>query len=474
MITIFFDRNSEIPLYEQLYQSIRDGIMQGELPSGKKLPSKRKLSQHLKISVQTVETSYSQLVAEGYLSSRSRSGYYVESISRPVTVAPIAKPWPNQATKQESHIHYDFRTNVVDPESFPFEQFAKMEKEVTQDEMGDCLNRTDMLGYLPLRQEIAKYLYQYRGIKVNADNILIGSGTDYLVMVISVLCRSNLAVGIEDPGYQKLDSLYMTLGKKTIAVRLDQSGISAQAIAKADIDLVHVTPSHQFPSGLVMPVARRMELLAWAGRKKGRHIVEDDYDSEFRFSGNPIPALKSLDYADNVIYMNAFAKSIAPGLRISFMVLPDLLLRKTRTELGFLTCPVSLFIQAAMARFMRTGLFERHLNRMKTNYKTKRDLLLEQIKTTRVGDWFEIVGSEAGLHFLLEAKAEVSEDELVKNALKAGVGVRGLNEYRHQPDACGKATIVLGYSAIRSDQIDKATRKLDQAWERLFLAADHH
>ncbi len=225
-----------------------------------------------------------------------------------------------------------------------------------------------------------------------------------------------------------------------------------------------MTPSHQFPSGKVMPVARRMELLAWANKKTNRFIVEDDYDSEFRFLGNPIPAVKSMDYSGKVIYMNSFTKSIAPSLRISFMVLPDLLLDNLKENYGFLSCPVPLFNQASLQRFMFSGLFERHLNKMKNIYKSKRDFLIELIKASRIGENFQIIGSEAGLHFLLEANNEISENELVSLAKKKGVRVRGLKEYYLSPVTNARATIVLGYSALSKDEMKEAILQLERAW----------
>ncbi len=465
MITIYFDKNSMAPMYDQLYSHIKTLILSDELIANTKLPSKRKLSEHLKISIQTVETAYSQLVAEGYLYSVPKSGYFVEKIVKPYLSKPIIVKDTLVSTLNEKSYKYDFQTNVVDQEKFPYQAWSKIEKSVSEEDIKGSLNHIDLMGYYLLRKEIAAYLYQYRGITSNPENILIGSGTDYFVMIIALLAKNNSLVGLEDPGYFKLEKLYKAFKVKTMAVQLDKSGFDIQSASKENIDIVHVTPSHQFPSGKVMPVARRMELLEWANKKTNRFIVEDDYDSEFRFQGNPIPAVKSMDYSGKVIYMNAFTKSMAPSLRISFMVLPDSALENLKNNFGFLTCPVSLFNQASLQRFMHSGLFERHLNRMKNIYKAKRDFLIDLIKKSQIGKYFQVIGSEAGLHFLLEANDNISETELVLLAKKNGVRVRGLQEYCLYPVAGAKATIVLGYSAIATNSMSEAVKGLEKAWK---------
>lgn len=468
MITYFFDRKGKVPIYEQLYSYIKASILSDELPSNAKMPSKRKLSGHLKISVQTIETAYAQLIAEGYLYSVPKSGYFVEKIVKPNAFKSADVKNTAQPKESAKAYIYDFQTNVVDKDKFPYLKWSKTEKDAYEDDIKGSLNQADMLGYPPLRKEIAAYIYQYRGITAKPDNILIGSGTDYFIMIISLIIRANSLVGLENPGYLKLDKLYKAFGIRTLAVQLDNSGFDIEQANKGDVDIVHITPSHQFPSGKVMPVARRMEILEWADREADRFIVEDDYDSEFRFLGNPIPAVKSMDYSGKVIYMNSFTKSVAPSLRISFMVIPDALLEKIRANYGFLTCPVSLFSQTTLYRFMNSGLFERHLNRMKNIYKTKRDDLIDLFRKSKIGNHFQIVGSEAGLHFLLEATGDCSENELILTAKKNGVRVRGLEEYFLSPVTDAKTTVVLGYSAIATEDMADAVKRLEMAWDNLF------
>ncbi|MBN2503846.1 MAG: PLP-dependent aminotransferase family protein [Bacilli bacterium] len=468
MITLFFDKNAKEPLYEQLYAHIKEAILSRQLPPDEKMPSKRELAFHLKVSVQTVETAYQQLMAEGYIRSKPKSGYFVERIE----ASPLRKIGPkstgNVVSKSDVTIKVDFRTDVIDHEHFPYLQWARLEKTIILDEIKSSINSQSTFGYLPLREEIAKYLYQYRGISANPNNIMIGSGTDHLLMVLRFLFPGSLKIAIENPVYLKLVRLYQALGVEVISTGLDESGFMVKEILEKAIDLVHVTPSHQFPSGRVMPIARRIEVLNWANQSQRRYVIEDDYDSEFRFSGNPIPAMKSLDYSENVIYMNSFTKSVAPSLRISFMVLPEELADNARSQLDFLACPVALLGQVALSQFLANGMFERHLNKMKMIYKSRRDKLIELIRNTWMREKFDISGYEAGLHFLLVAKEAVDEHELVSLAKTNGIRIRGMNEYIVREIFDAKATIVMGYSDLSDHAMKTGIATLEQAWRPLF------
>ncbi len=468
MLTLFFDRDGNTALYEQLYQQIRELILERKLVPGSRMPSKRELAKHLKISVQTIETAYQQLLAEGYIRSYPRKGYFVEQIESGPVRYPRPKTESRIVDQRDSKIEIDFRTDVVDHKKFPYLQWARLEKEIILDDIPRSLNTQTLFGYMPLRNEIAKYLFQYRGIVANPDNIMIGSGTDHLLMTIKFFFCEKFEVAIENPVYLKLARLYEALGAEVHPVNLDGQGFAINEIENVDINLVHVTPSHQFPSGKVMPVARRMEVLKWASGNPDRYVIEDDYDSEFRFSGNPIPALKSMDYSENVIYMNSFTKSIAPSMRVSFMVLPVKLAELAHSRLDFLSCPVALLNQVALCQFLARGLFERHLNRMKTIYKNKRDTLIEALKGTWLKSAFDLTGFEAGLHFLMVARFPVSEATLIEKAGEKGVRIRGMHEYHVRPIPDAKPTIVLGYSDLTPEAIQRGVGLLAVAWKPLF------
>ncbi|NLZ61259.1 MAG: PLP-dependent aminotransferase family protein, partial [Acholeplasmataceae bacterium] len=298
----------------------------------------------------------------------------------------------------------------------------------------------------------------------------IGSGSESLIAIIKMLLGKG-TVALENPGYPKTRKIYTLNNLDSVAVTVDDWGLNPAKIKDDKVSLIHVTPSHQFPTGTVMPVSRRLELLEWARKKSDRYIIEDDYDSEFRFAGKPIPALAGLEGGERVIYLNSFTKSIAPSLRISFMVLPKKLKLRLESEHPYYTCPVSLISQVALERFIGRGSFERHLNRMKKIYRVKRDYLISLLNELPFKDRFQIEGEEAGLHFLLKFASDVSETRLVESAAKLGVRVYGLDEYliekcEHQP------MIIIGYSALSLDSIKKAIKILRTAWAWLGESED--
>lgn len=462
MITPFLDPKNVKPLYEQLYLYIKQAIENTELEADEKLPSKRRLAQHLKISVVTVETAYNQLVAEGYIKAKPKSGFYVlpfvklETKTQHRYVPLLKRP-------RKARYSFDFKTNQVDQFHFPYDQWAKLEREVWLDHYPSEINHSDYLGVLDLRQQIAELLFEYRGIETSPHNIVIGSGSEHLISLLILLLGRNKIYGVEEPGYLKNHQLYQDYGAKAKTVKLDAYGIDLDDVK--DCQILHVTPSHQFPTGIVMPIARRIELLNWSQLDQQRYIIEDDYDSEFRFSGNPIPALKGLDNSGRVIYMNSFSKSIAPSLRISFMVLPDHLMQLYQESYAYFTCSVPMVTQMVLSAFIKSKGYERHLNRMKNVYKTKRDVLINLLTSSAFGHEIEIIGEEAGLHFLIEWHHEGCVDDLIKAAKSVSVRIYGIHEYRltKQFKASDK-TMVVGYAHMTKEDFIEAVRRLETVW----------
>ncbi len=466
MITLFFDLKSKIPLYEQLYNHVKVAIENNELKANEKLPSKRKLAAHLKVSVITIESAYNQLMAEGYIKSIPKSGFYVLPYIR---INPIKKSKTVPLMrKQNSETTYeiDFRTNQIDAENFPYAKFSKIERDLFLYSYSETINQTDYLGLYSLREKIAELLYEYRGIETNPESIVVGSGSEYLISLLVLLLGRDNTYGVEEPGYLKNYRLYNDYGAKAKTIGLDNDGIDLKQLEDANI--IHVTPSHQFPKGIVTPIARRIELLNWAYEKDNRYIIEDDYDSEFRFSGNPIPAMKGMDSLDKVIYMNSFSKSIAPSLRISFMVLPDKLMNRYHKSYSYFSCSVPVITQMVLEKFIEDGEYERHLNRMKNIYKQKRDQLIECLKTSNFSDKIEIIGEEAGLHFLVKINTSTKLSRIIEAAKSYSVRVYGINEYclnktQKQPEKI----IILGYSHLKKVDFIKAINSLEKAWDNL-------
>lgn len=466
MITIIFEPRLKAPLYEQLYRFVRCEIESGKLKPDEKLPSKRKLAAHLKISTVTVEAAYAQLEAEGYIRTVPKSGYYVLPFEKhsPAEPAPLDKETP-PAGEASVVYDYDFKTNVVDTGLFPFATWAKLAREVLAESSHELLNVTHPQGSPALRSEIVEYLYKFRGITASPDQIVVGAGSEYLIMLLIQLLGRTGIYALENPCYGKIYKILKSNEVTTVPVELDEQGLSVTALENTRADIVHVTPSHQFPLGIVMPVGRRLALLRWASEKSGRYIIEDDYDSEFRFTGQPIPALKGLDREDRVVYINAFTKSLAPSLRISYAVLPRCLMDVYRENFMFYSCTVPNFEQYTLCKFLSSNSFERHLSRMRKAYKERRDLLLSAIAQSKLAGVTRIVGADAGLHFLMIVQNGISEATLVANARKAGVNLYGLSGYYNFPvKELPSATLVIGYSGVNPGDITAAVKRLEEAW----------
>ena len=463
MLTYHLDPQSKTPLYEQLYRAIRADIMSGALAGGERLPSKRKLAANLRVSQVTVETAYGQLLAEGYLVSEPRRGYFVQrQLAVPAAPSPAPAAAPAQAAPADG-CRYDFRTNIVDTGCFPFSVWARLSRSVLSEHSARLLQAADPCGAIELRVQIARYLHDFRGINVSPDNILVGAGSEYLMhLVIQLLGRERI-YALENPGYRKLYQIFAANGAAVRPLPLDKSGLRADALAASDASVVYLTPSHHFPLGTVMPAARRMEILRWAAAGD-RYIIEDDYDSEFRYASCPIPALGELDRAGRVVYVNTFAKSLSPGLRIGYLVLPDALMARYRERFSLYSSTVPSFDQQTLAAFLRTGGFERHISRSRKLYQARRDALMAALDRELAALPHEVSRSEAGLHLLLHMRCGLRERELIERARDAGVRVYGLSAYYMPPVQPPRATLVLGYAGLTAQQIDEAAALLRQAW----------
>jgi GntR family transcriptional regulator/MocR family aminotransferase len=468
MFTFIPDRAAKTPAYEQLYKFIRAAIESAEIASGERMPSKRKLAAHLKLSKTTIESAYAQLAAEGYIKSVPKSGYFVSKLE-PLAFSGRQKSsftyTPGPEDGHESGFLYDFRTDAVSLDLFPFATWASIARGVLSAENSGLLKHTHPQGLPALREEISKYLKSYRGISADPGQIIIGAGSEYLFgMAVTLLGRHGV-YAVENPGYNKISAILKNNGAKIVHIHLDSYGLDPAQLRACGARVVHITPSHQFPSGTVMPVARRAELLSWANEQSGRYIIEDDYDSEFRFSGNPIQALQGLDAGERVIYINSFSKSLAPSMRISYMILPPHLMDVYREKFVHNSCTVPSFEQHILCEFMKKGYFERHLGRMRKAYKEKRDALIRALTTGALAGKIEIIGQDAGLHFLISVENGMGEAELVRRAKSAGVRVYGLSEYCAGPvPDMGKSTVVVGYSGIGIEEIAKSARLLEKAW----------
>ena len=457
MLTYTFEKNSGISLYEQLYRYIKSDILSGRLTEGEKLPSKRTLATHLEISVITVKNAYEQLAAEGYIYGVEKKGYYVSRVETPLQSG-TAAPLPE--AKKEPHYVLDLVTNSISAEYFPFTVWSKAMRQTILEQDKGLLQPMPYNGALVLRRAIADNLQQFRGMTVDPEQIIIGAGTEFLYYLLIQLLGRDRIYAVEDPGYSKIGRIYESNQVPLRRIGLDDAGLSAQELRKSGADVVHISPSHHYPTGIVMPIGRRQELLRWAGEQEGRYILEDDYDSEFRFIGRPIPTMFSADERERVIYLNTFSKTIAPSMRISYMILPPHLMAEYRRRLSFYACTVSGFEQYTLAQFMAQGRYEQHINRMRNRYRQKRDAVIDAIRTGPLAGRVEIMEQDAGLHFLMTLDTEMDDAVLRGRAAEKGVRLALLSDYYSVPETAPQHVVVVNYSGIELDDLHRGLDRI--------------
>lgn len=409
-----------------------------------------------------MENTYNQLCAEGYLYSVPKIGFFVSDITsrkpiavnKPIRQAPISKTAPEYFA--------DFVNNSTSTDTFPFATWAKLLRETMSEQTDKLMERSPSAGIIELRTAIADYLYQFRGMLVEPEQIIVGAGTEYLYSLIIQLLGRNKKYAIEDPGYQKIAKIYHANAVSCAHISLDTQGIRIEELAASQADVLHISPSHHFPTGIVTPISRRYELLSWATESDHRYIIEDDYDSEFRLQGKPIPSLQSIDSSEKVIYINTFSKSLTSTIRISYMVLPKPLIERYNKELGFYSCTVSNFEQYTLAKFIEKGYLEKHINRMRNYYRTLRDTILTRIKNQPGFSKTTILEEDAGLHFLLKVDTDMSDKELIEKAAQNRLHISCLSQYYNDISYKDSHVLIINYSGIDGNSIEEAIERLFQ------------
>ncbi len=461
-LTIPLKEDGKEHLYQQIYNYIKNEIRKGSLSAGQRLPSTRRLAEHLQVSRSTVDFAYGQLLSEGYIESRPYKGHFVCEITKLYHPAPVSDR--EEEALKEASAAYDFSPNGIDITAFPFSTWKRISKDVLMDEERDVFELGASKGDQRLREAICGYLHGSRGVECTPGQIIVGAGNDYLLMLLQKILGTAQRVAVENPAYMRAARIFASGGYEVTPVDLDENGMRIDLLKKSRARIAYITPSHQFPTGVVMPIGRRMEILSWAKEGEERYIIEDDYDSEFRYKGMPIPSMQASDGEGKVIYLGTFSKSIAPAIRISYMVLPKPLLNIYEEKLWFISSTVSRIDQAILYRFMEDGYFERYLNKMRKLYKGKHDLLLERLKPFKKA--FRIRGEYAGLHILLEDRRGWSEKEIIEAAEKEECRVYGMGGYmlKEPEQGGGPGTVIVGYAALTEKQIIEGTERLKKAW----------
>ena len=429
-------------LYTQLYENIKRDILSGKLKHKEKLPSKRKLSTHLNLSGTTIEIAYQQLLDEGYIYSVPKVGFFVEDIQT-INIAPESKvDIPDHHLKQRQ---LSLKIEDSHIKSFPFHKFRKYARDAFEQDQYHLLERGDVQGEEILRNEIRRYLYHSRGVNCENYQIIIGSSTEQLFTLLTKILGNSSYI-LENPGYPLIRKVLQSEHKHYQYIDVDEEGLIASSLPE-DVEIVHVTPSHQFPTGVLLSAKRRTELINWSKQKQNRYIIEDDYDSEFRYKGRPLAALQGMSN-ERVIYMSTFSKSIFPSIRCAYLVLPDQLLELYKS-MSKPNNTVPRHIQYMIAAFMKDGEFERNINRMRKEYKKKLELVLQSVKETFKQS--NITGSDAGMHFVLETTEVINKDSIAINTI---------DDYYSGEKTSYKNQYIIGFGSIEDDEISSVIKRL--------------
>lgn len=453
-------------LYQQIYESLRKSILEDKLQANEKLPSKRGLADQLKVSTNTVTNAYEQLLAEGYVYTKERKGYYVEDITPFIRKSDLNKqrlPEDLKEEKQDKTGWLSLSHMTSDITMFPIQEWLKCQQKAVTAYKNELSDLGHFQGPYIVRHTIARMISMSRGVICEPEQVIIGAGTELLIRNLMELDAQDTIVGVEDPGYSRFYSLFKNMGLDVCALPIDEKGIKTSESSQFDINYLLVTPSHQFPTGRIMSITRRIELLNWSTQRQDRYIIEDDYDSEYKYETDSIPSLQSLDQNQRVIYTGTFSKTILPGLRISYMVLPPDILRKYQGRYQHMMQSSNILTLYTLHYFIETGAYARHLKRMTHHYEAKRKKLKQQLRQ-QFADRVMIEDIPAGLHFLAWFYTNKNYKQIEEAARKIKLEVYTMRRFmlENNYNTPSMAGLVLGFAKIQEDRISDAVDRLKQ------------
>jgi GntR family transcriptional regulator / MocR family aminotransferase len=466
---IVINDESNLPLHIQIYEQMKENIVTGQIPEGSKLPSTRKLSITLNVSRNTVENAYQQLCSEGYIASKAGSGFISLKLDSMEVSSPTSEGFMKEFEEivyeenLNNNYKYNFGYGNLSASDFPMGLWKKISNKCLSSISPENLTSYKASkGELDLRIELMKYLTESRGVSCNPEQVIISSGMEYSLSMLCQLFRGSYdQIALEDPGYRGAKNIIINNGYNVIPISLEKDGINLGELENSSAKIVYVTPSHQFPTGSVMPIQKRLKLLDWAIRKQGI-IIEDDYDSEFRYNSRPIPSLQGIDSKGCVVYIGTFSKSLSPSLRLNYMVLPKSLLERYDKLFNRYQVSVPFIHQKIIQQFMHLGHWDRHLRKISLSSKRKHDVLIHTIHEL-MGDKVIIHGKNAGLHILLEFNNGLSEVELIERAKNYGVIVSPVSVFWMRPEKYSNNMILLGYGEMPEGEIVEGIRTLKNA-----------
>lgn len=449
--------------YKQIYQQIKNQILSGIYKPKEKLPSKRQLAEQLGVSTNSVVVALDQLLAEGYIYSVERKGYFVEDITLYLADDKEVKPLPKhlKETRIFSSDIISFSHMSANMDLFPCKEWLKCEQKAMKAFHHELSFMSHNQGPFEVRQTLAQYISFNRGVRCEPEQIIFHSSSQALVSQLLELCGDNKSIALENPGYARYYELIQRKGWKVHTVPLDDSGFQIEAIQHKDIGLLYTTPSHQFPTGIIMPVSRRFELLNWANAKEGRYIIEDDYDSEFKYGTSNIPSLQSLDRNNRTIYTGTFSKTLFPGIRISYMVLPPELLEVYREKFDYLLPQCNTLNLYTLLYFIKDGYYQKHLRKMTHHFEAMRQKLIKELKNAFQND-INILDVPAGLHFLVKIKTTRDYEEIATRAEKARIHFYNIKRFSlsEMKEAAEEHSFIIGFASLKEEEIREAVQRL--------------
>ena len=460
---LYIDKTSSTPIYEQLYSALIEAILSGALKPGATLPATRRLSEDLSISRNTVNRAYQQLTAEGYIQPRAGSGFTVNRIPSGTGISQTSPEF--QPLPQPVPFRYDFDYGNIDNQTFPYKQWRKsMNRVLDAAEVCPSILYPHYMGEALLREEVARYLYRSRSVKCSPEQVIITCGHQHSVEILAnIFAASGKRCAMEDPGYDGIRSVFVNHNYTMEYIPVEADGIVTDEVISKPLDLLYVTPSHQFPTGAVLSVTKRLQLLEWA-HETGAYIIEDDYDSELRYHTDPIPSLQSLDQHERVIYTGTFSKALSPAIRIAYIVLPHDLLPQYHDFYQLYGSQVSPLHQLALADFIAEGHFERNINRLRLLYRKKQEALQEAIEEI-FGDRIHVSGEGAGLHLMLDIDTDTAPAELIRQAASIDIKLYPVEPYYADPADAPKCQIQFGFPTIPLEKFRPILQELKELWK---------
>lgn len=486
---LMLDEKSAAPLYRQIYEGVRRAILSGRLASGTRLPASRVLAKQLSVSRLTVVNAFEQLLAEGYLEGKTGAGTFVASkipddllqISEAgkenneaefqkekVKISKFAARLSETNTRvsrfQNSSESAPFKNGLTAVSEFPFDVWEKIAVRVYRQSRYKISGYGEAAGYRPLREAVAAHLASSRGVHCSVEQIFIVNGAQQaLDLIARVLLETGEKVWIEDPCYQEALGVFSAVGAQIFPTAVDAEGFNLAQAARQNgaAKLVYITPSHQYPTGVTMSLARRLQLLEWA-RKTRAWIIEDDYNSEFRYAGRPLASLQNLDRSERVIYVGTFSKTIFPALRLGCMVVPRSLIEIFRAARALADCHSPIFEQAILADFIAEGHFARHLRRMRALYEKRQNVLVEEAEK-QLGGLLKVSKAQSGMHLIGWLAEGFDEIEIAEKAFENGLHLSPLSSYCIEKKL--PAGLILGYTGFDEKQIKQGVGKLKEVLE---------